>query len=122
VVAGDRAREGKKNKMDREIISLLESLEPGDVCGLRADDESYDLGDRVMESRRWEDNEVVEGEYLYGASTLAVRAATVPETIRALAQYEGCHIYLIAGREWMRGEDAGELLIKDGTVIGRWSR
>ena len=97
----------KINDMLDELIYDYEHI------GIRVQDEPFTLGPIGHLSHVWEDGEDT-CEELDGICAVKVG---FPGWENIVGQYFGEHIAIVAGNEASYGEDAGEIIISDATVI-----
>lgn len=111
-----------------EIKALTQSLDlatlrdeeiyEGACYGIRIEQRDYAVGDVLPPSRVWDENNVVDGEYLGGTSALALKHCAEPIAPKdAYTGYPGCRIYLVLGSMDQYGEDVGEVIIRDAKVV-----
>lgn len=80
---------------------------------LRWDTRDYNPGDKLPCSRQWRDGEPT-GKALCGTSALDANYRF--NRWHLGTRYEGS-IYLVKGRLVRRGQDAGEVILKDAVVV-----
>lgn len=102
------------------IMDMIGEAEYG-YYGIRIElDVDYALGDTTNESRIWCDGTVTDLT-LDGTSCVGIPAnanmADINNAIKTASHYFGNRIYLIGGDQCEYGEDAGEYIITDATVV-----
>lgn len=102
------------------LEQIRQAIEQGEYeyYGIRVDDGvDYKLGDQAADSRIWIDGDATE-DTLDGTSCIGIRSEDGIETALQLADaYYGDRVYLIGGNSMTYGEDAGEYVIQDATVV-----
>ena len=100
-----------------EIKEMVEDREY-DYIGLRIEENvNYEIGDTANVSRVWDNNELT-GETLDGTCCIGMKWAEDVERAMEIAKaYCGDRWYLIAGNDAEYGEDDGEIIIEDATVV-----
>lgn len=111
------------------ILAACEDI-PSDVAvGLRCVPEEVEVGQLLSPSYHWADGEPTDVE-LPGTSAINLRSgsqldcpvtgASVHEAIRLVDQYIGEGYAVVIGQYAGSGEDRGEILIEDATVVACW--
>jgi hypothetical protein len=77
------------------------------------------IGDILPPSRRWEDNNIVEGDYLNGTSAITVHSQSSygRGQLDHIGGYYGDTILIIVGDDAEGGEDIGEIIIRQARVV-----
>lgn len=100
-----------------------------DVYGLRVDNTDFSVGDICDNSHEvWQDDPEDGSEYneewgywvgeeLDGTCAIEVKADTIEKALEAADAYYGKNIYLIAGYDYMYGNDPGEVIIRNAKVL-----
>ena len=109
-----------------QILEIV-SKEEFEHYGIRAvhspsEDVTVSVGDELAPSYRWDDGTPTD-EILFGTSAMGVDEDTTQWHIdRFNAEYGvlGRQVALIAGFHAVRGEDLGEIEIKDAVVVAVW--
>lgn len=101
------------------------------MFGLRIieDETLLEPGTLLDPSRNWHDD-LEMGEELPGTCAVEIKwngnpdylTAAVESALRTASAYPGNQILLITGDSNMRGEDTGEIIIKEAEVIASWNR
>lgn len=83
--------------------------------GIRADDIAYKVGDVLPKSRVWS-NDTVTDMHLDGTCTIDARLGA--KKVRRLIKSYGCkYFYIVKGQALNAGDDIGELIIQNATVV-----
>ncbi|CAB4137697.1 hypothetical protein UFOVP326_55 [uncultured Caudovirales phage] len=86
------------------------------------DDPPVARGETLPPSYRWKDGEPT-NRRLVGTSTIGVHdAESVRRALGLLGSYWGRQVVLAGARSRHRGQDAGEAVLKDPTVLHVWRR
>ena len=109
-----------------QILEIV-AKEEFEHYGIRAihspfEDVTVSVGDELDPSYRWDDGTPTD-EVRYGTSAMGVDEDTTQRHLdRFNAEYGvlGHQVALIAGRHAVRGEDQGEVEIKDAVVVAVW--
>jgi hypothetical protein len=110
-----------------ELRSIARSINLDDVffeyVGLRVTAKGYidysaKPGDVLLPSHRWDDGDPTEDE-LGGTSAISVSflQQTKPHPLDGIGGYHGDRVLLIGGNRHEYGEDRGEIVISNATVI-----
>lgn len=95
-------------------MSIKQLVEMADNCegaiAIRIDNARYDVGDTLPVSRVWDDGNPTE-ELLEGTSCLRLGRA------EQAVKYRGRYGYVISGRSLYEGNDLGETVVEDATVL-----
>lgn len=106
----------------KEIAAIAEELRQNgeyEYYGIRTQEECFALGEIEHLSHIWNDGDETDEE-LDGISctTITSRAVSMHgEGNSRLGKYYGGHIAIIAGNEIEYGEDEGEIIIRNATVV-----
>lgn len=131
--AGQGGRAGGKTRALDHIRSVI-SQDPSAKWGIRVVEDAGDLkpGDKIPASRVWDNGDPTD-QLLNGSSTIGINGTSEKAINDALKQagigqpgawnyYYGKDVLLVKGSDWHSGEDAGERIIEDPVVAGRYSK
>lgn len=112
------------SKSGEEIARYMDDDEDYADFGLRIIPSGHDVkaGDVLPVSKRWDDGEDT-GEELDGTSTIGIGSKdSIDRAISDLMRggYQGAQVALVKGERKGSGEDPGEAIIKDATVVATW--
>lgn len=100
----------------KELIGKEEFAHYGIRC---EEDTMRQVGEELDNSRIWIDNEPTE-ETLNGTSCIGIESAEdVGKAMELIKNYYGNCLYIIAGDYREYGEDEGEHIIQNATVVAR---
>jgi hypothetical protein len=106
--------------MVANILEIEKLMVGYDVYGLRVVHygSTHSVGDVLPCSYCWEDGEPTEDE-LYGTSAVEIDGSAYNTYRRLVKEYGslGDTIVLIGGYQYVYGDDANEIVIKDGVVL-----
>jgi hypothetical protein len=94
-----------------EAIRKVQEMDNDDIIGIRIDKAGLPIGYTFPPSRRWEDGDPT-NDILDGTSCLRINKLD-----RDYGGYNGNQIYAVSGRSLYEGEDPGELIIEDATIV-----
>ena len=119
----------------KEIIETAEY----DYFGVRADDKEYAIGEEMANSHQlfqdpvYLDGDMEELAYPYikegpyagfydageldGTCAVEVTESTIEEAMNSVKAYSGKHLYLVGGYYAECGNDDGEIIIREATVL-----
>ena len=106
----------------KQIAAIAEELRQNgefEYYGIRTQEEAFELGEIDHLSHVWNDGDDT-GEELDGISCTAIASRAVSmhgDGTSTMGTYYGEHIAIIAGNDIEYGEDEGEIIIKDATVV-----
>lgn len=104
-------RQEIKNALSQQEIESWECL------AIRVVDAQHSVGDELPASRRWDDGEVTD-EMLQGTSAIDVNRIGLDATVSMIDDmYIGGDILVIRGDDMGWGEDTGEIIVGDATVV-----
>ena len=112
-------------KLTGEMIrAIREAIEEQGIdmdwtyIGVRIQEEPFVLGGLDHNSHNWVDGDDT-GEELDGACAIAVHELETVMRVqeKAMGEYVGDHVAIIAGDNVTYGEDIGEIIIQDAAVV-----
>ena len=104
----------------RKALEIAEAMELDSkygYIGIRTQEQSFELGEMTHNSKVWDDGDETDIELDGVCCTSLSKLADIKSYQLRQVTYYGEHIAIIAGDRAEYGEDLGELIIADATVV-----